>query len=68
MKILISGVCGFVGSTLAKGLLENVSSREIIGLDNLSRDEDRGTFSVAAEKLSQIRFLFLPVVLEEARV
>src|SRR4051812_9379705 len=37
MKILISGVCGFVGSTLAKGLLDNVSSREIIGLDNLSR-------------------------------
>src|SRR6476469_5317838 len=37
MKILISGVCGFVGSTLAHGLLDNVSSREIIGLDNLSR-------------------------------
>ena len=37
MKILISGVCGFVGSTLAQGLLDNVSSREIIGLDNLSR-------------------------------
>ncbi|MEY2511653.1 MAG: CDP-paratose 2-epimerase [Verrucomicrobiota bacterium] len=37
MKILISGVCGFVGSNLAHGLLGNVSSREIIGLDNLSR-------------------------------
>jgi CDP-paratose 2-epimerase len=37
MKILISGVCGFVGSTLANGFLDNVSSREIIGLDNLSR-------------------------------
>jgi CDP-paratose 2-epimerase len=37
MKILISGVCGFVGSTLAHGLLDNVSSREIIGVDNLSR-------------------------------
>ncbi|HEX8076983.1 MAG TPA: NAD-dependent epimerase/dehydratase family protein [Chthoniobacterales bacterium] len=37
MKILISGVCGFVGSTLANGLLDNVASREIIGLDNLSR-------------------------------
>ena len=37
MKILISGVSGFVGSTLAHGLLDNVSSREIIGLDNLSR-------------------------------
>jgi CDP-paratose 2-epimerase len=37
MKILISGVCGFVGSNLAHGLLDNVSSREIVGLDNLSR-------------------------------
>jgi CDP-paratose 2-epimerase len=37
MKILISGVCGFVGSSLAHGLLDNVSAREIIGLDNLSR-------------------------------
>jgi CDP-paratose 2-epimerase len=37
MKILISGVCGFAGSTLAHGLLDNVSAREIIGLDNLSR-------------------------------
>ncbi len=37
MKILVSGVCGFVGSTLAHGLLDNVSSREITGLDNLSR-------------------------------
>ena len=37
MKILISGVCGFVGSTLAHGLLGNVGTREIIGLDNLSR-------------------------------
>jgi CDP-paratose 2-epimerase len=37
MKILISGVSGFAGSTIARGLLENVAGREIIGLDNLSR-------------------------------
>jgi CDP-paratose 2-epimerase len=37
VKILISGVCGFVGSTLAQGLLDTVASREIIGIDNLSR-------------------------------
>jgi CDP-paratose 2-epimerase len=37
MKILISGICGFAGSTLAHGLLDNVAGREIIGLDNLSR-------------------------------
>jgi CDP-paratose 2-epimerase len=37
MKILISGVCGFVGSTLAEALLEDNSANEIIGFDNLSR-------------------------------
>src|SRR5438477_4432480 len=37
MKILISGICGFAGSPLAHGLLDNVAAREIIGLDNLSR-------------------------------
>ena len=37
MKILIPGICGFVGSSIAHGLLDNVAGREIIGLDNLSR-------------------------------
>ncbi|UUO07183.1 NAD-dependent epimerase/dehydratase family protein [Blastopirellula sp. J2-11] len=36
MKLLITGVCGFVGSVLAKAWLET-SAFEIIGLDNLSR-------------------------------
>jgi CDP-paratose 2-epimerase len=37
MKILISGVCGFVGSTLAEALLDDDSANEIIGFDNFSR-------------------------------
>ncbi len=37
MKILLSGICGFAGSTVAHGLLDHDSSLEIIGLDNLSR-------------------------------
>lgn len=37
MKIFISGVCGFVGATLARGLLERDSKHEIFGLDNFSR-------------------------------
>lgn len=37
MKVLITGVCGFVGSTLARELLEQMEEIEIIGLDNLSR-------------------------------
>jgi CDP-paratose 2-epimerase len=41
MKILITGICGFVGSTLATALARqsdfSISPLEIIGLDNLSR-------------------------------
>jgi CDP-paratose 2-epimerase len=37
MKVLVSGICGFVGSSVAHGLLEHESGLELIGLDNLSR-------------------------------
>lgn len=39
MRILITGVCGFVGCTVAESLLESVPAGaiEIAGLDNLSR-------------------------------
>jgi CDP-paratose 2-epimerase len=37
MKILITGVCGFVGSTLARELLNHQEGLQILGLDNLSR-------------------------------
>ena len=37
MKILLSGICGFAGSSVAHGLLDHDSSLELIGLDNLSR-------------------------------
>ena len=37
MKILLSGICGFAGSTIAHGLLDHDSALELIGLDNLSR-------------------------------
>ncbi len=37
MKILITGVCGFVGSTLAEGLLEQVEGLRVTGIDNLMR-------------------------------
>ena len=37
MRILISGICGFVGSILAKALLEHGSDRQIVGFDNLIR-------------------------------
>lgn len=37
MKLLITGVCGFVGSTLARGLLDTGHGYEILGLDNFIR-------------------------------
>jgi len=37
MKILITGVCGFVGSSLAENLLERREGISILGIDNLMR-------------------------------
>ncbi len=37
MRILITGVCGFVGSTLAHGLRDGWPDWEIVGLDNFIR-------------------------------
>jgi CDP-paratose 2-epimerase len=37
MKLLITGICGFVGSSLAEGLLARHADLEIFGIDNLMR-------------------------------
>ena len=37
MRILISGICGFVGSTLALALREAWQDAEIFGFDNFVR-------------------------------
>src|SRR5215475_9471824 len=37
MRILITGICGFVGNTLATELLRLDPAAEIIGIDNLIR-------------------------------
>jgi CDP-paratose 2-epimerase len=37
MKILITGICGFVGSTLAAALQESIPGAELYGLDNFIR-------------------------------
>lgn len=42
MRILISGICGFVGSTLAKALLEQTPGTSIVGVDNFIRPGSEG--------------------------
>src|SRR6266568_8708163 len=37
MRVLITGVCGFVGATLARGLRDGWPDLEIVGLDNFVR-------------------------------
>ena len=37
MKILITGICGFAGSSIAKAMLLGHSNLQIVGLDNFSR-------------------------------
>ena len=37
MKILITGICGFAGSSIAKSLLKSHSNLQIVGIDNFSR-------------------------------
>ncbi len=37
MNLLLTGVCGFVGSTLARALLESMEGLAITGVDNLIR-------------------------------
>lgn len=37
MKLLITGICGFVGSTIARALQENRRGLTIFGVDNFSR-------------------------------
>jgi CDP-paratose 2-epimerase len=37
MKLLITGICGFVGSRVAKALLTRQSGLEVAGIDNLLR-------------------------------
>jgi CDP-paratose 2-epimerase len=55
MKVLITGICGFVGSVLAAELPRQLEGLEIFGLDNLSRpgsEQNRGIL-----KQANVRFL-----------
>ena len=54
MKILITGMCGFVGSSLAYALRDRLDNLEIFGVDNLSRagsEANRGALRRAGFRL-----------------
>ena len=61
MRILITGACGFVGSTLAKALFDTRPGLQVVGLDNFIRpgsESNRATLKALGVKLfhGDIRF------------
>src|SRR5579875_786526 len=50
MRVLITGICGFVGSRLASALLERLDGIQICGIDNLLRPGSEGNRSELASK------------------
>ncbi len=54
MKILITGVCGFVGGILARGLIEALPGIQVSGVDNLIRpgsEQNRGAMMALGVKV-----------------
>ncbi len=54
MKVLISGICGFAGSHLARFLMESHENISIVGIDNLARsgsETNRGSLRKAGVQL-----------------
>src|SRR3569833_3013464 len=45
MKVLITGICGFVGSTLARAFSEHTPTIELLGIDNFIRPGSEGNRS-----------------------
>ncbi len=50
MKLLITGICGFVGSRLALALKERLEGVQIAGIDNLYRPGSESNRSVLGQK------------------
>ena len=49
MKILITGICGFVSSKIVYGLLQHHSNLQVVGLDNFSRNGSEQNLSQLIE-------------------
>ncbi len=57
MKIILTGACGFVGSTVAADLLRSREGLDIIGVDNLSRAGSELNRSILAKMGIKLRHL-----------
>jgi CDP-paratose 2-epimerase len=55
MKVLITGICGFVGSRLALALMDRVEGVQVFGIDNLSRAGSEGNRQLLSSR--GIRFI-----------
>jgi CDP-paratose 2-epimerase len=55
MRILITGICGFAGSALARSLLEHREGVSLFGIDNLSRAGSQTNLSPLRELGCSIR-------------
>jgi CDP-paratose 2-epimerase len=55
MRILITGVCGFVGSSLARGILESNEGVELYGIDNYKRLGAWNNFSILKKSHVKVR-------------
>jgi CDP-paratose 2-epimerase len=54
MKVLITGICGFAGSTIARALQDLDSTIELFGIDNFSRpgsEQNRAPLQSAGVRL-----------------
>ena len=55
MKILITGICGFAGSTLAREMRAHREGLEIVGIDNLSRRGSEENFDALRDDGFDVR-------------
>ena len=55
MKVLITGICGFVGSRLALALMDRLAGLQVLGIDNLLRPGSEGNrYQLASRGVSFI--------------
>jgi CDP-paratose 2-epimerase len=57
MKIFITGICGFVGATLAHRIREAAPDTELLGVDNLMRlgsESNRGSLITGSKFTTEI--------------